>query len=75
MDILFQRVYGDFALWQVAAGAIVVLVILFVLKTKLFAKKSNRQHNVGATCGGCGWVGSISRHSKRCPSCNGPLQL
>ena len=68
-------IFGTFTLKHllIAAGAVIVLYILFHTVKDLFMKKSSNQHIQSVECRSCGWQGQVSRLTGRCPVCNTPL--
>jgi predicted Zn-ribbon and HTH transcriptional regulator len=54
--------------------AAVVVFALISLARKLFKKPADESvYMQKETCENCGWIGQASKHTKRCPKCNGEV--
>ena len=72
-DLLNRPLYGGVVVWQAAAGVIVLLGTLKLLRRLL--RRPVREHPfMGArTCPACGWRGQVSRFNEVCPRCARPF--
>lgn len=62
---------------RAAQGIIVgvVLVVAYLVLSKLFKGGPANTHLTAARCGSCGWVGSVSKHKPVCPKCAAKISV
>lgn len=70
-SILYQEVFAGLKVWQLAAGA-VGLVLFLKVWSQLTRRKPHTQATFRASCA-CGWTGEASRFTRQCPKCRAPL--
>lgn len=73
--VLFRTLVGPVQVVHVliAIGVLTVIVPLTSYFARLRDVKKTEQQMVHKRCGSCGWNGKVSKHARRCPSCNQTL--
>jgi hypothetical protein len=71
-SLLYRSVYGPVTVLHIVGGLVVFVVLgtLMNMFTRARATKHAEAQSVRKSCPSCGWTGKMSRHAKRCPSCN-----
>ena len=64
---------AGFTVTQVLVGVVAAVVILWLLKAIFGGKTEDVSYNVPARCI-CGWLGMVSKFTRRCPKCNKSIQ-
>lgn len=55
-------------------GALIVLLLIGIGVQSLRKEKVPGERLMSkVSCASCGWEGTVSRHQKKCPQCNGDI--
>lgn len=73
MEILDQRLAGNFTVLQIALMVVGVVVLLSLVRWlgRLFASQTPGQYEARMKCRDCGWAGVVGKHHPVCRKCNG----
>lgn len=70
MEALLDNPYARIGL------ALVVLVVVVKLVSRLFAKQAPASPNyVQARCPSCGWQGAVGKYNRKCSNCRGDVEV
>ena len=75
MNTLNKELFAGVTILHALVAAVVLLAIAPMVSKFLQSKSEPplSKHRAMSSCPSCGWSGSVSRHSPKCPKCSAPL--
>jgi uncharacterized membrane protein YqjE len=72
MELLHRQLFGGITVLHALLGVIGLFVLMTIVEKIRGKPAADTSLNVDVRCA-CGWKGSVSKYTRRCPKCGGDV--